>query len=81
MPTQTNDPARRAASRFAKYANGKAYRWTRGEDYTCKTETIRRYAYRWGEAHGFITRVSMCGDSVVIQFVRRVNSNSGRSDR
>jgi hypothetical protein len=69
MPTESA-PAPAIESRFAKYADGKRYLWVKGQDYDCKTETLRHYAYRWAWRHGFHPKVAMRGETVTIQFLR-----------
>lgn len=63
-----NIPAGHAECRFAKFADGKTYRWDHGEDFQCKPETLRNYAYRWAWRNGFHPIVRMRGESVYIAF-------------
>jgi hypothetical protein len=38
---------------FSKWADGKAWKFVRGEDYDSSTESFRYNVRRWAKAHGF----------------------------
>jgi hypothetical protein len=73
MPTESQMP--RGCPDFEPYANGKNYRWTRGEDFKISPDTIRRYAYQWAAANGYRTKAQVQGDSVFIRFTKRVQDD------
>ena len=56
MPELLNDglPERTARSKFdfAKWADGQAWKFVKGEDYMSSTETFRYNVKRWAKAQG-----------------------------
>lgn len=56
MPELLNDglPERSARTKFdfAKWADGQAWKFVKGEDYTSSTETFRYNVKRWAKAQG-----------------------------
>lgn len=56
MPELLNDglPERAARSKFdfAKWADGQAWKFVKGQDYTSSTETFRYNVKRWAKAQG-----------------------------
>lgn len=48
-------PERSSWSRFdfSQWADGQAWKFVRGEDYTSSTETFRYNVRRWASAHGY----------------------------
>jgi hypothetical protein len=56
MPELLNDglPDRAARSKFdfAKWADGQAWKFVKGQDYTSSTETFRYNVKRWAKAQG-----------------------------
>ncbi|MDW5597558.1 hypothetical protein VSS74_24625 [Conexibacter stalactiti] len=38
---------------FAQWADGQAWKFVKGEDYTSTTETFRAAVRRWGREHGY----------------------------
>jgi hypothetical protein len=57
MPELLNDglPERAARSKFdfAKWADGQAWKFVKGEDYASSTETFRYNVRRWARDHGY----------------------------
>lgn len=52
-------PARASRSMFdlAKWADGHAWKFVKGEDYDSTTETFRHNVRRWARAHGLEVRL------------------------
>lgn len=57
MPELLNEglPERQASLKFdfAKWADGQAWKFVRGEDYDSTTETFRHNVRRWARSHGY----------------------------
>ena len=57
MPEVLNDglpePARRTKFDFAQWADGRAWRFVKGQDYESSTETFREHARRWAKENGY----------------------------
>ena len=57
MPDLLKDglPERHARSRFdfAKWTDGQAWKFVKGEDYESSTETFRANVKRWAREHGY----------------------------
>lgn len=55
MPELLEDglPSRRSRSKwdFAQWADGRAWKFVKGEDYDCSTDTFRYNVKRWAKAH------------------------------
>jgi hypothetical protein len=45
--------ARRSKFDFSEWADGRAWRFVKGEDYDSSTETFRSHARRWAKANGY----------------------------
>jgi hypothetical protein len=46
-------PARRNKFDFAQWADGRAWRFVKGQDYESSTETFREHVRRWAKENGF----------------------------
>jgi hypothetical protein len=57
MPELLNDglpqPARRNKFDFSEWADGRAWRFVKGQDYESSTETFREHIRRWAKEHGY----------------------------
>jgi hypothetical protein len=53
LPKGLPDRASRTRFDFAEWADGQAWRFMRGVDYTSSTETFRYNVKRWAKAHGY----------------------------
>jgi hypothetical protein len=58
LPDGLPDRVGRSRFDFTEYADGQAWKFVRGEDYTSSTETFRYNVRRWAKAHGHA--VTMC---------------------
>lgn len=45
--------ARRTRFDFSEWADGRAWRFVKGEDYDSSTETFRSHVRRWAKANGY----------------------------
>jgi hypothetical protein len=52
MPEGLPDRASRSRYDFSQWADGKAWKFVRGEDYESSTESFRYNVRRWAKAHG-----------------------------
>jgi hypothetical protein len=53
MPDGLPDRISRSRYDFAQWADGKAWKFVRGEDYESTTESFRYNVKRWAKAHGY----------------------------
>jgi len=47
------EPTRRSRFDFSAWADGQAWKFVKGEDYTSSTETFRYNLRRWARANGY----------------------------
>jgi hypothetical protein len=56
---------------FEKYADGKVYAYTSGNDYDSKDNSFAAKARKWGATHGYVTKASIPREGVVeIRFIK-----------
>lgn len=60
--------------RWKPYANGKWWRYTRGEDCTGSVESARSGAQKWGKANGYVVHTKTTTNRLYVKFVREVHS-------
>jgi hypothetical protein len=57
MPDLLDDglpqPVRQSKFDFAEWADGRAWRFAKGEDYDSSTETFREHVRRWAKENGY----------------------------
>lgn len=53
LPDGIPDRASRSRFDFSDWADGRAWRFMRGDDYTSSTESFRYNVKRWAKAHGY----------------------------
>jgi hypothetical protein len=57
MPELLNDglpqPVRRSKFDFSEWADGRAWRFVRGQDYDSSTETFREHVRRWAKENSY----------------------------
>jgi hypothetical protein len=53
LPNGLPESASRARFDFTEWADGQAWKFMRGEDYTSSTETFRYNVRRWAKAKGY----------------------------
>lgn len=57
MPELLNDglpqPVRRNKFDFSEWADGRAWRFVKGQDYQSSTETFREHVRRWAKENGY----------------------------
>jgi len=81
MPTPAPDDFRfddtprgpRAKYQWAKYADGKVWTFTRGEDFTITAKSLRAQAHNYALKHGLMARTATLndGNTVMVQFDQR----------
>lgn len=74
MPTEAKQLPQRVAIPFARYANGKTWKWTQGADFKCDPGSHRRYAHQWAKRHGYRCEARVRGGLVFIRFTQAVDN-------